>query len=119
MLEKLKILNLWHQTNNKGKIMNHLFVCLVHYTKPLEEVLQKLDVHRAYLKKGYDKGILLASGARNPRDGGIIIGKFTNKDEAVRFSQADPFTQHNLARYEIFEFEPVLHADFLKEFLQS
>ena len=102
MLEKLKILNLWHQTNNKGKIMNHLFVCLVHYTKPLEEVLQKLDVHRAYLKKGYDKGILLASGA-----------------EPVRFSQADPFTQHNLARYEIFEFEPVLHADFLKEFLQS
>ena len=51
--------------------MGNLFVCLVNYTKPLEEVLQKLDAHRAYLKKGYDKGILLASGARIPRDGEI------------------------------------------------
>lgn len=99
--------------------MGNLFVCLVHYTKPLEEVLQKLDAHRAYLKKGYDKGILLASGARITRDGGIIIGKFANKDEALSFSQADPFTQHNLARYEIFEFEPILHAQILTDFLKQ
>lgn len=99
--------------------MTHLFVCLVHYTKPLEEVLAKLEEHRAYLKKGYDKGILLASGPRIPKDGGIIIGKFANKDEALSFAQADPFTQHNLAQYEILEFEPILHAQILTDFLKQ
>ncbi|WP_334089904.1 YciI family protein [Helicobacter typhlonius] len=99
--------------------MGNLFVCLVHYTKPLEEVLQKLDEHRAYLKKGYDAGILLASGPRVPKDGGIIIGRFESKAAAQEFSKSDPYTLHNLARYEIFEFEPVLHSTLLENFVQD
>lgn len=94
-----------------------LFVCLVHYTKPLEEVSQKLQEHRAYLQKGYEAGILLASGPRNPKDGGIIIGKFASKNEALQFSESDPYVKHNVAEYEIFEFEPVLYSEILGDFL--
>ena len=94
-----------------------LFVCLVHYTKPLEQVTEHLQEHREYLKKGYEKGILLASGPRIPKDGGIIIGKFASKDEALQFAANDPYTHYDLAKYEILEFEPVLHAEILKDFL--
>lgn len=97
--------------------MSHLFVCLVHYTKPLEEVSKKVEQHRTYLKKGYECGVLLASGPRIPKDGGIIIGKFSSKDEALRFSESDPYVLHNVARYEIFEFEPLLHSDILKDYV--
>ncbi|WP_295698446.1 YciI family protein [uncultured Helicobacter sp.] len=99
--------------------MPQLFVCLVHYTQPFEEILKRLDEHRTYLKMGYEKGFLLASGPRIPKDGGIIIGKFASKDEAITFSQNDPFTRHNLAQYEILTFEVVLHAEILKDFLQD
>ncbi|TLD96191.1 GTP cyclohydrolase [Helicobacter jaachi] len=99
--------------------MKALFVCLVHYTKPYEEVQTKLQEHREYLKKGYEKGILLASGPRIPKDGGIIIGAFEDKDAAFDFSCGDPFVQHNLAKYEILTFEPVLHAEMLNDFLSE
>lgn len=97
--------------------MKQVFVCLVHYLKPLEEVSARLEEHRAYLRQGYERGILLASGPRTPKDGGIIIGLFESKAQAVAFSESDPYTLHNLARYEIYEFEPVLHHEILKGLL--
>lgn len=97
--------------------MLNLFVCLVRYTKSLEEVSQKVEEHRAYLRKGYESGILLASGPKNPKDGGIIIGKFASKNEALKFAESDPYVRHDVAEYEILEFEPVLHSDILTNFL--
>ncbi|RDU71680.1 GTP cyclohydrolase [Helicobacter aurati] len=94
-----------------------LFVCIVHYTKPLEKVEEILPLHRAYLQECYNKGFLLASGPRNPRTGGIIIGKFKDKQEAILFSKNDPFCQKDTAEYEIIEFEAVLHSKHLNEFL--
>lgn len=96
-----------------------LFVCLVHYTKPFDEVSARLNAHREYLKEGYEKGFLLASGPRIPKDGGIIIGRFNDMASARRFSENDPFILENLARYEILCFEAVLHKDILDAFLAS
>ena len=98
--------------------MKNLFVCLVHYTQPLDQILESLSEHREYLSSGYDKGLLLASGPRVPKDGGIIIGRFASKAEAQEFCNNDPFARKNLASYEILEFEPVLHASILDEFVK-
>lgn len=99
--------------------MKSIFVCLVHYLKSFEEVSVLLQEHRAYLKKGYENGVLLASGPRIPKDGGVIIGLFHSKTEAEQFSKSDPYVINNLARYEIFEFEPVLHSDVLSGILRE
>ena len=96
-----------------------LFVCMVDYLQPYEKIAEVLDSHRAYLKKGYGQGILLASGPRNPKDGGILIGRFKDKANALNFAKNDPFCLQNLAEYRIFEFEAVLHAEILKTFLQD
>lgn len=96
-----------------------LFVFLVNYKVGLDKVDEHLAAHRSYLQNGYKNGILLASGPRNPRNGGLIIGKFANLQAAKDFSKDDPFCINNIANYEIFEFEPVLHSEILKDFLQS
>lgn len=97
--------------------MKNLFVLLVQYTAPLEDIEANLAAHRNYLQAGYDKGFLLASGPRTPREGGVIIGKFDDKAAAENFSKNDPFVRQNLARYEILEFTPVLHNALLAPFL--
>ena len=97
--------------------MKNLFIIFVTYTKELVEIEKILTSHREYLKTGYVSGNLLASGPQNPRKGGIIVGQFDNKEAAVNFTKQDPFYLQNAAKYELVEFEPVLHQDFLKEFL--
>lgn len=98
--------------------MSNLFVLLVTYTAPLERIDSVLAQHRNFLQTGYDKGFLLASGPRTPREGGVIIGKFANRAAAESFTQQDPFAQQNLARYEILEFTPVLHNALIASFVQ-
>ncbi len=99
--------------------MKKLFVCKVNYTQPFEQVEQFLAEHRAYLALGYNNGKLLASGPRNPKDGGLIIGRFDTKDEVLAFAKDDPFCIHGVALYEIIEFEAVLHADCLHSFFNT
>lgn len=99
--------------------MSILFVCKVNYTKPFEQVEKFLTEHRQYLKLGYDSSKLLASGPRNPKDGGIIIGRFDSMNSAVLFAKNDPFCINDVAVYEIIEFEAVLHAKCLNNFLNS
>ncbi|WP_104722069.1 YciI family protein [Helicobacter mesocricetorum] len=99
--------------------MKNLFVILVTYTQKIEVIDEILPSHREYLKKGYESGNLLASGPQDPRVGGIIIGCFADKKEAKAFTQNDPFCLKNAASYEILEFNPVLHHQSLKEFLNT
>lgn len=96
--------------------MKKLFVCKVNYIQPLERVEEYLAEHRAYLKLGYDSNKLLASGPRNPKDGGIIIGRFDNKEDVSNFAKNDPFCINGIAIYDIIEFEAVLHAECIKNF---
>ena len=99
--------------------MKKLFICIINYTQPLEIIEKHLKSHRDYLKEWYAKDILLASGPKCPKDGGIIIGKFNNICEAILFSKNDPYTIHNLATYNIIEFDPILHSSILNEFLND
>ena len=83
------------------------------YTKPLEEIDKYLVAHRAFLQRYYDLGILIASGPKNPRVGGIIIA--LGSQEAIeKILQEDPFYQHELASYKITEFQAVKYCEALK-----
>ena len=82
------------------------------YKKSLEEVSKFLEPHRAFLQKYYDQGKFLASGPKNPRDGGIILA-FLSREVADEAIKEDPFYQHGIAEYRLIQFEP---NKFLKEF---
>ena len=96
-----------------------LFVCLVDYLGDLKDIDSNLAAHREFLKKGYEAGFLLASGPRNPRNGGLIIGRFKDLESVIEFSKQDPFTIKNLAKYNIIEFDPVLRSDLIDAFCRG
>ena len=49
-----------------------MFLIIVDYKKPLEEVERYLAEHRAFLDRYFAQGKLLCTGPQNPRTGGVI-----------------------------------------------
>ena len=45
--------------------MKNIFVILVTYEKPIEEVERHLEAHREFLAEGYKNGILMMSGSKS------------------------------------------------------
>ncbi len=84
-----------------------MFVVLVHYVKPLEEIDAHLAAHRQFLEEGYSRGYLLASGPRTPRTGGVILARAPSAEELSAYLARDPFLLAGVARYEVLEFTPV------------
>lgn len=80
------------------------------YTSPLSEIDKYLDEHRTYLKEGYEKKVLVSSGPKRPRIGGIIMGKFRTIEEAKEFMQQDPFVVNGLIEMDFIEYEEVMSA---------
>ncbi|ATB70468.1 hypothetical protein SJPD1_2372 [Sulfurospirillum diekertiae] len=93
-----------------------MFIIALTYQKSLEEVDAHLSAHVAFLKANYAKGIFLASGRKNPRNGGIILALAASKAEIEAVIAYDPFYIHSVATYEITEFTPTMTSpelDFL------
>ncbi len=88
---------------------------LIHmtYTKPIEVVQEYTDRHRAYLRTKFDEGILLFSGPRVPRTGGVIFGKAEDVSVIEQMIAADPFRTNDIAAYEVIEVAPTTWAKSL------
>jgi uncharacterized protein YciI len=63
-----------------------------------------------FLKSHYDAGHFLMSGARTPRDGGIILAQASDRDEVSRWLQDDPFCKAGVAEYQIKEWNITMSA---------
>src|SRR5512135_1996509 len=89
---------------------------LIHmtYTKPIEIVQEYTDRHRAYLRTKFDEGILLFSGPRVPRIGGVIFGKAEDVSVIEQMIAADPFKTNGVAEYEVIEIAPTTWAQQIK-----
>ncbi|MEH7301916.1 YciI family protein [Neobacillus drentensis] len=94
-----------------------MFVLLLKYIKPIEEVENQLEPHRAYLEKYYSLQKFICSGRQNPRVGGVILCNAENREEVETIIQEDPFYSKNIATYEIIEFTPTMHADGFEQFI--
>ncbi len=83
-----------------------MFVAISTYLKPLEEVDQFYPAHIEWLQKHYNAGRFLGSGRRVPPIGGLIIAREESRDAFLALLAEDPFQQHGLASYQVFEFTP-------------
>lgn len=88
------------------------------YKKPIDEVNNFLDQHRSFLNKYYENGIFLASGPKNPRDGGIIIA-VANRETINTIILEDPFYQYGISDYRIIEFEPNRYCPGFEKILEQ
>ncbi len=87
-----------------------LVLAILRYEKPLEEVEKHTAAHRAYLKTLFDKGVLLASGPFQPRNGGLLLFRAETRDEVDLLLCDDPFLENGIARYEVTVWAPTLGA---------
>ena len=50
-----------------------MFIILLTYTKPLDQVDRHLADHKAWVKQGFEDGIFILSGGQRPRTGGALL----------------------------------------------
>jgi uncharacterized protein YciI len=91
-------------------------IALVRYRKPLDEVLEHVEAHRAYLRDLQGQGILLASGPLDPRTGGALLLRVPDGaplETLDRIRDGDPFIQAGVAQYEIWPWLPNIGKEAL------
>ncbi len=79
-------------------------IALIRYRRPLEEVLEITEQHRAYLKTVKDEGLLVASGPMDPRNGGILLLNVPDDDIVPtldKIRDGDPYVTFGVAQYEM------------------
>ena len=88
-----------------------MFIAILTYKKPLEEVDRHLQAHRDYLAKHYAAGDFIASGPQIPRVGGVIMIKSDNRALVDSIIAQDPFNINGIADYRIVEFTPTMFVE--------
>ncbi|MFI0825272.1 YciI family protein [Streptomyces roseolus] len=81
-----------------------MFVMELTYTAPVERADALMDAHVAWLDEQYAAGVFLASGRKNPRDGGVILAAGVDRAAIERIAAADPFSSEGVCAYRITEF---------------
>ncbi|MEI6667007.1 MAG: YciI family protein [Acidobacteriota bacterium] len=79
-------------------------LAIIRYRKPIEEVLDHYEAHRAYLQRLKAEGVLVASGPLEPRFGGALLLRLpdTNVQQAMDLVRDhDPYWQAGVAQYEL------------------
>jgi uncharacterized protein YciI len=93
-----------------------MFLVLLTYERPLEEIDRAMRAHVAFLHEGYRAGVFLASGRQVPRRGGVILAVASSRGDLEALMQQDPFVREGLARFEVVEFKTSLHHPALGPF---
>ncbi len=96
--------------------MKH-FIIEITYTVALDRLQETLPAHRAFLRDGYERGLLLCSGPQSPRLGGIVVARAETRALIDAFFANDPYALESCATHRIIEFEPVLHQPWLAEWV--
>jgi len=81
-----------------------MFVIILKYVKPLEEIDRLVQDHVEFLERFYHSNHFIVSGPRNPRVGGIILANADSQQGVWDIIKQDPFYQNEAAEYEVIEF---------------
>jgi uncharacterized protein YciI len=93
-----------------------VFVVTLSYTAPIEQVDALIEEHRAWLDTQYAAGVLLASGAKVPRTGGIVLAGGLDRAALDALLAEDPFAKGGVARYDVVEFTATKTAACLADY---
>jgi uncharacterized protein YciI len=96
-----------------------MFILELTYIVPLERVDELLADHVAWLDTHYEAGVFIASGRKQPRDGGVILAVADDRAAIDRIVATDPFHVNDFATYRITEFLATKVAPELAAFQQK
>ncbi|WP_405622154.1 YciI family protein [Streptomyces sp. NBC_00076] len=96
-----------------------MFVLELTYTAPLDAVDAVLEAHVAWLDEQYEQGVFLASGRKNPRDGGVILAVAEDRARVEQVAAGDPFVVAGVCEYRITEFTATKTAPALERYRET
>ncbi|MFG1796608.1 YciI family protein [Nocardia sp. NPDC049149] len=96
-----------------------MFVLELTYIAPMERVDAVLSDHVAWLDAHYASGVFLASGRKEPRDGGVIIALGDDRTKMAEIAESDPFTVAGVAEYTITKFVATKTAAPLDQYRET
>jgi uncharacterized protein YciI len=79
---------------------------------------QYMDQHNAWIRRGFEDGVFLLTGALSPNAGGAVIAHDVSRAAIEARLQEDPFVAQGVAKAEILEIAPGRTDDRLA-FLQA
>lgn len=94
-----------------------MFLALLTYIRPLDEIEAHIPSHARYLADLYAQGQMRLSGRRHPRTGGFMLFTAADRQQAEDLLARDPFHALGLARYELIELQPTQAAPSLQSLL--
>lgn len=89
-----------------------MFVLLARYTKPIEEVDQLLEEHKAWIGRNADR--ILLTAREEPLIGGLILARGDSAEEIWAMIREDPFHAAGVSEYEVREYRPARAAPGLE-----
>jgi uncharacterized protein YciI len=95
-----------------------LYLILLTYVRPPEEVAAHLEEHRAYLRRAIAAGQLIVSGRRMDDAGGVILVRAASEGDVRALMADDPFGQHGVATHQIVPFAANWSAPAFAPFLE-
>lgn len=98
--------------------MRH-FVVEATYAAPIEEVRAATSRHRAWLQKGYDAGLFLCSGPKDPPTGGYLLARAGSVEALKTMFEDEPFFSEGLATFTFTEFQPVKHQAWTEHWFEG
>ncbi|WP_164417982.1 YciI family protein [Streptomyces salinarius] len=96
-----------------------MFILELSYTAPLEAVDAVLEEHVAWLDGLYEEGVFLASGRKEPRDGGVILAVAGDRARIEEITAGDPFVRAGVCAYRVTEFVATKTAPALERYRET
>ncbi|GHB45209.1 hypothetical protein GCM10010331_35700 [Streptomyces xanthochromogenes] len=96
-----------------------MFILELTYTAPLDRVDALLADHVGWLDAQYEAGTFIASGRKEPRDGGVILAVGDDRAAIEQLAATDPFLVNELCTYRITEFRATKVAPQLAGFQEQ
>ncbi len=96
-----------------------MFVLELSYLVPLERVEEVLGAHLVWVKGQYDAGVFLASGRKEPRDGGIILAVGNDVGAVRELVKSDPFVVAGVCEYRVTQFFATNVAAGLEQYRET
>ncbi|MET9800491.1 YciI family protein [Streptomyces sp. NPDC006368] len=96
-----------------------MFVLELTYTGPVERADALMEAHVAWLDEHYASGVFIASGRKNPRDGGVILAVGDDRARIEKITEADPFVTGGVCAYRVTEFTATKTAPELAAYRQQ
>ncbi len=97
--------------------MMQTFIINLQFTQSFETFGDLVPAHRAFLQEGYDRGLLLMSGPKQDKTGGIIVARAESEQLLRELMSQDPYLIHGVAHHAITPFSAVKRAPLIEDWV--